>query len=153
MHFAFRGDNKSPAFTFNWTLQNAPTAAPPALQSYAIIFHDLDVAMNNGSSDNLHWTIWNIPGTAKGLPEGLPAGDLPDGSRQGPGLMLMRMENPSYFGPGAGVGPFHHYIWELYALDTKLTLPVDTTRDGLLKAMEGHVIGKASYTGRFHATP
>ena len=50
-------------------------------------------------------------------------------------------------------GPFHHYIFEFYALDTKLDLPATTSRDDLLKAMEGHVIGKAAYTGRFHATP
>ena len=135
MHFAFRGDNKSPAFTFNWTLQNAPTAAPPALQTYAIIFHDLEGAMNNGTGDILHWTVWNIPGTAKVLPEGLGTGDLPDGTRQGPGLTSMRGGPSGYFGPGAGVGPFHHYTWEFYALDTKLDLPATATREALLKAM------------------
>jgi len=31
--------------------------------------------------------------------------------------------------------------------------PIETaTRDELLKAMEGHVIGKAAYVGRFHRT-
>ena len=59
----------------------------------------------------------------------------------------------AYFGPGAGPGPFHHYVFEFYALDTKLDLPANTTRDDLLKAMEGHVIGKAAYVGRFHAPP
>ena len=42
---------------------------------------------------------------------------------------------------------------EIYALDAKLDLPATATRDDLLKAMEGHVIGKAAYTGRFHAQP
>ena len=54
-------------------------------------------------------------------------------------------------GPGAGVGPFHHYVFEFFALDTKLTLPANTTRDELMKAMDGHIIGKAAYVGRFHA--
>jgi phosphatidylethanolamine-binding protein (PEBP) family uncharacterized protein len=44
-------------------------------------------------------------------------------------------------------------VFEFYALDTKLDLPANTTRDDLLKAMEGHVIGKAAYTGRFHTPP
>ena len=35
---SFYGENKSPEFTFNWTLANAPTTAPEALQSYAVIF-------------------------------------------------------------------------------------------------------------------
>ena len=57
---------------------------------------------------------------------------------------------PAYFGPGAGPGPIHHYVFEFYALDTKLDLPANTTREDLLKAMDGHVIGKAAWFGRFH---
>jgi hypothetical protein len=44
-------------------------------------------------------------------------------------------------------------VFEFYALDTKLDLPANTTRDELLKAMDGHVIGKAAWFGRFHAQP
>jgi hypothetical protein len=44
-------------------------------------------------------------------------------------------------------------VFEFYALDTKLDLPNPTTRDDLMKAMDGHIIGKAAYVGRFHATP
>jgi phosphatidylethanolamine-binding protein (PEBP) family uncharacterized protein len=44
-------------------------------------------------------------------------------------------------------------LFEFYALDTKLDLPANTTRDELLKAMDGHVIGKAAWFGRFHAPP
>ncbi len=154
MRHAGRGENKSPAFEFNWTARGGmtPAAAPEALQSYAVIFHDMENATNRGTTDTLHWTAFNIPGTAKGLPEGLGTGDLPDGTRNGPGIMSGR-GTPGYFGPGAGPGPFHHYVFEFYALDTKLDLPANTTRDALLKAMDGHVIGKAVYVGRFHATP
>ena len=31
MHNAFRGDNKSPAFEFHWSLANTPTTAPDSL--------------------------------------------------------------------------------------------------------------------------
>ena len=55
---------------------------------------------------------------------------------------------PKCAGAGKGVG-----VFEFYALDAKLDLPATATRDDLLKALEGHVIGKAAYTGRFHATP
>jgi Raf kinase inhibitor-like YbhB/YbcL family protein len=153
MHHAGRGDNKSPAFEFHWNLGPDAAMAPETLQTYAVIFHDIENSTNKGTTDTLHWSAFNIPGTAKGLPEGLGPGDLPDGTRNGPGIMA-RGGNPGrYFGPGAGPGPFHHYIFEFYALDTKLDLPATATRDDLLKAMEGHVIGKAAYTGRFHATP
>ncbi len=110
-------------------------------------FHDVENSTNRGTADTLHWTLFNIPGTAKGIPEGLGPGELPDGTKNGPGLR-QRGGNPgAYFGPGAGPGPFHHYIFEFYALDIKLDLPANTTREELLKAMEGHVIGKAAYTG------
>lgn len=152
LHNAFRGDNKSPAFEFQWTLAGNPTMPPDTLKTYAVIFHDLENSTNKTAVDTLHWTAFNIPGTATGLPEGLGPGDLPDGTRDGPGIAAGR-GTPSYFGPGAGPGPFHHYLFEFYALDTKLDLPANTTRDELLKAMDGHVIGKAAYYGRFHGPP
>ena len=151
MKHAFRGENKSPAFEFHWSTGNTPGTAPETLQTYAVIFHDIENSTNKGTADTLHWTAFNIPGTAKGLPEGLGPGDLPDGTRNGPGISARGGNPGAYFGPGAGPGPFHHYVFEFYALDTKLDLPATATRDDLLKAMEGHVIGKAAYVGRFHA--
>ena len=152
MHHAGRGDNKSPAFEFHWTVGNNPSAAPDGLQTYAIIFHDIENSTNKTAVDTLHWSAFNIPGSTKTLPEGLGSGDLPDGTRNGPGILAGR--GPSgYFGPGAGPGPFHHYVFEFYALDTKIDLPATTSRDELMKAMDGHVIGKAAYVGRFHAPP
>ena len=153
MRHAGRGENKSPAFEFHWNLGTNPSAAPEALQTYAVIFHDIENSSNRTTVDTLHWSAFNIPGTAKGLPEGLGAGDLPDGTRNGPGINGRGGNPSSYFGPGAGPGPFHHYVFEFYALDTKIDLPATTTRDELMKAMDGHVIGKAAYVGRFHATP
>ena len=151
MKYSSRGENRSPDFTFNWSQGGNTVAAPAELQSYAIVFRDMENSTNRGTTDTLHWTLFNIPGTAKGLAEGLGKGDLPDGSRNGPGI-ANRGGNPgAYFGPGAGPGPFHHYVFEFFALDTKLDLPATASRDDLLKAMEGHVIGKAVYTGRFHA--
>ena len=149
MQNAGRGGNKSPAFEFHWTLGTNPTNPPDTLQTYAVIFHDIENSTNRTTADTLHWSAFNIPGTAKGLPEGLGGGDLPDGTRNGPGIAAGR-GTPSYFGPGAGPGPFHHYVFEFYALDTKLDLPANTTREDLLKAMDGHIVGKAAYVGRFH---
>jgi Raf kinase inhibitor-like YbhB/YbcL family protein len=149
---SFYGENKLPEFTFNWSQAGNPVAAPATLQTYAVIFHDAENATAKGPEDTLHWSAFNIPGTAKGLPEGMGGGDLPDGTRNGPGIGAGRGA-PAYFGPGAGPGPHHHYIWEFYALDTKLDLPANTTRAEILKAMEGHVVGKAVYVGRFRNQP
>ena len=150
MHNAAHGDNKSPDFEFHWNRGTSPATAPDDLKSYAVILHDVQNSTNKTTTDTLHWSAFNIPGTAKGLPEGLGEGDLPDGTRNGPGIAARQGKTPAYFGPGAGPGPWHHYVFEFYALDTKLDLPANTTREDLLKAMDGHVIGKAAWFGRFH---
>ena len=141
------GDKKSPAFDFKWMTGTADAMPPATLQSFAIVFHDIENAPNaTTGEDTLHWMIWDIPGTAKGIPEGLPMGDLPDGSKQA----TSSIGRGAYFGPGAGPGPYHHYVFEFYALDTKLNLPATTARAAVMTAMNGHVIGKAAYVGRYH---
>jgi Raf kinase inhibitor-like YbhB/YbcL family protein len=132
--FTGRGGNVQPAFRFS----NAPESAV----SYAIIFHDLDVAIGGNTGDVLHWMAWNIPASAGGIPEG----SLPAGSVQGRNLM----GQSTYMGPGAPAGPrYHHYVWELYALNANLTLPETASREDLIAAMQGKVVAKSAYVGRY----
>ena len=154
-HAGRGGDNKSPALEFKWLGPGGVAGTAPAtLASYAVIFHDLDVVVSRGPTDNLHWTLFNVPATATGLPEGIEPGDtLPDGSIQGPGFQRARGQTAGYFGPAPPNGPFHHYVFEVYALDIKLPLTPTATRDELMKAMEGHVIGKSVLSGRFRPGP
>ncbi len=131
----------SPAL--NWT------NAPANTQSFVLHMHDLEVSRNRTVDDQVHWLVWNIPGTAKGLPEGVPQGaELPDGSRQ------ISATGQVYRGPGAPAnGPLHHYTFELYALDTKLDVPNGAdaweVRKAVMAAMNGHILGKAAYMGFF----
>src|SRR4051812_37008549 len=123
---------------------------PPGTQSFAIIMNDPEPAIPAKSSkgDVTHWLIWNIPGTSTGLAEGVAQGDLPDGSKQ------QSLRGQGYMGPGAPPGPYHHYTFTLYALDTKVDVtPAQNafdTRQALLNAMDGHVLGKAVLVARFH---
>jgi Raf kinase inhibitor-like YbhB/YbcL family protein len=123
------------------------TNVPATTVSFALILHDPDVALQKKVDDVLHGMWFNIPGTARELAEGLPAGPtLPDGTIQGKNV---RGQN-AYMGPGAGAaGPYHHYTFELFALDTKLDLTPDATRADVLKAMDGHILGKGVLVGRF----
>jgi len=128
----------------NWT------NPPPNTQSFVLLMHDPDVSLAGTTDDQLHWLVWNIPGTATGLPEHVPQGSsLPEGSMQ------VSASGPVYRGPGApATGPKHHYTIEVYALDSKLDVqPAATwqeTRANVFKAMQGHVRGKAVYAGLFH---
>ena len=126
------------------------TNAPASTASFVLIVHDLDAATGNGLDDVLHWMVWNIPPTAKALPEGAPKGaTLPDGARQ------ISATGPNYRGPAAPAsGPPHHYVFELFALDVMLDVPAvgaspAQTRAAVLAAMAGHVRGKGVYTGVF----
>jgi Raf kinase inhibitor-like YbhB/YbcL family protein len=126
------------------------SGGPETATSYVLIVHDLDAATGTGVDDALHWLVWNIPGTVKALPEGVPQGaTLADGSRQ------ISVTGPNYRGPGAPAsGPAHHYVFELYALDTTIDVPAvgaspAQTRAAVVAAMAGHVRGKGVYTGLF----
>jgi len=124
---------------------------PMGTQSFVLIMHDPEPVLNRGSKmDITHWVVWNIPAASTGLPEAMPAGELPDGTRQ------VSLRSNAYMGPGAPPGPFHHYTFELYAIDVKLEIPQGTpqqatdTRIAIVNAMDGHVLGKAVLVGRFH---
>jgi Raf kinase inhibitor-like YbhB/YbcL family protein len=135
------GEGTSPAI--DWA------NAPAGTQTFVLNMHDMDVTRNKTTDDQAHWVVWNIPGTSKGLPEGVPKGSqLADGSYQ------ISATGPVYRGPGAPAnGPLHHYTFEVYALDTKLdvqpTADAFETRANVMKAMQGHILGKAVYGGLF----
>lgn len=135
-------------------------STPPAgTQSFVLVFHDADTVMNGSTDGNLHWLVWNIPGAATSLQQGIPDGFEVEG-----GIRQISISGSRYRGPGAPAsGPLHHYIMELYALDTRLdNIKVDAqgpqqpnpaaqaVRQQVMQAMLGHVRGKASYVGLFH---
>jgi Raf kinase inhibitor-like YbhB/YbcL family protein len=135
------GEGTSPAMSW--------ANAPAGTQGFFLHMHDIDVVRNKTNDDQAHWVFWNIPPAVTSLPEGVPKGlQLPDGSYQ------MSATGPMYRGPGAAAnGPYHHYIFELYALDTKLDVKPASdafeTRVNLMKAIQGHILGKAVYSGLF----
>jgi Raf kinase inhibitor-like YbhB/YbcL family protein len=124
------------------------THVPDGTVSFALILHDPDTSLTKTTDEVIHWLIFNIPGTATGLAEGVPnVAQLPDGSIQA----MNRGRKPGYMGMGMGpAGPYHHYTWELFALDTKLTLGPDATRADLMAAMNGHILDKGVLVGRYH---
>jgi Raf kinase inhibitor-like YbhB/YbcL family protein len=124
---------------------------PMGTQSMVLLMHDPEPSLNKSLLDVTHWLVWNIPATSTGLPEGvMAAAELPDGTRQ------VSLRANGYMGPGAPAGPYHHYTFELFAVDTKIEVPQATpqqaadTRAAVMKAIDGHILGKAVLVGRFH---
>jgi Raf kinase inhibitor-like YbhB/YbcL family protein len=135
------GEGTSPAISW--------TNVPAGTQSFVLNMHDEDVARNKTTDDQAHWVVWNIPATATGLPEGVPKGP-----KLSNGAFQISATGQMYRGPGAAAnGPKHHYMFEIYALDTMLDVQPSAdafeTRANVMKAIQGHVLGKAVYGGLF----
>ena len=150
----------SPAFSDGGVMPVAfscadPNAGSPPLQwsnapegtvSFAVIMHDLDTAPAKGSMDVTHWIFWNIPAGTSSIAAGVKPDSSPDGMRQGKNIHGENGYRPACPPPGAVP---HHYVFEIFALNTNLDLPAGSTRSELLAAMDGHVIGKSAYVGKF----
>lgn len=120
--------------------------APMGTVSFAMIFHDMEGAPMKGSMDVTHWIFWNADATASGVPDAVKPDTSPSGIVQGKNIRGVNGYQPPCPPPGATP---HHYVFEIYALDTKLDLPAGSSRADLLKAMDGHVVGRAAYVGLF----
>jgi Raf kinase inhibitor-like YbhB/YbcL family protein len=132
LKYTSHGENVQPDFTV--------TGAPENTVSYAIIFHDIEVAIGGNTGDVTHWVAFNIPSP------NIAEGSLPAGSKQGNNVR----GQASYMGPGAPLRDrFHHYVFEIYALNANLDLSDGASRADVMAAMEGKVVGKAAYVGRY----
>lgn len=125
------------------------TGAPDSTRTFVLIMHDLDAPTGDGTDDLLHWMVWNIPGNATSLPEGIAQGS------QTPTLRQISVTGPNYRGPAApSTGPAHHYLFELYALDAQFNVAAvgqtaAATRTAVMNAIRTHVIGKGVLVGLY----
>jgi len=141
---------KSPAFSNETVLPIAYTcdgnkinplleisSAPADAASLALIMDDPDAP----SGAFVHWTLWNMdPKTAE-----IQEASKPPGAIEG----VTSMGIPGYVPPCPPFGR-HHYRFTLYALDTRLDLRGNATKDDLVAAMEGHILEQNTLIGLYH---
>ncbi|MDQ3744745.1 MAG: YbhB/YbcL family Raf kinase inhibitor-like protein [Acidobacteriota bacterium] len=114
---------------------------PEGTKTLALICDDPDAPRGTW----VHWVVYQIPASERGLPENLPARETLDGgARQG----TNDFKKPGYGGPCPPSGT-HRYFFKLYALDASLDLASGATKDQLLKATEGHVLAHGQLIGRY----
>ena len=124
------------------SLQLAWSAPPVGTASFALIVTDPDAP----GQTFVHWVLYDLPAGARELPEALPPqGQLADGSRQGSN----DFGNIGYGGPCPPGHSPHHYVFTLYALDTKLNLPPGATRAQVEAAMKGHILAHGELVGLY----
>ena len=128
------GQDLSPAL--EWT------DPPPKTRSLNLICDDPDAPVGTW----VHWVLFNLPASARGLPEGVPVvGVLADGSKQGQN----DFRRLGYGGPCPPPGPAHRYFFKLYALDNIPDLKPGASKKELERAMQGHVLAEAQLVGRY----
>jgi len=117
---------------------------PPRTKSYALIMQD-DDAVYKGAPI-LHWSLFDVPAAVTALTAGMtapPAGSMPGPNITGPAK--------PYLGPHTPPGPWHHYHFQVFALDTALGAAAIKTYADLTAAMGGHVLATGELVALAHA--
>ena len=123
--FTCDGANVSPAL--RWT-------APPArTRSLALRLDDPDAPGGTFT----HWTLWGLPAAARGVATHV--------------RWALQGRNTfgeiGYGGPCPPPGSRHHYVFRLYALDTRLSLRRGVSVAQFATALRGHVLASARLVG------
>jgi Raf kinase inhibitor-like YbhB/YbcL family protein len=119
----------------------------------------------------VHWLMWNIPADLTELPEAIATTtevvSIGPNVRQG-----LNVDNKiGYTGPcppplglaskvtqqgggynytyGAKMRGVDDFFFRIYALDTELDLGPETTRDDLLRAIDGHIVAAGELNGKY----
>jgi Raf kinase inhibitor-like YbhB/YbcL family protein len=133
------GDNMSPGITWS--------KGPQGTQSFAVLVEDSGV---NRAEPIVHWVIYNIPSTVSSLPQNVPTdATLENGASQAKNVR----GTAGYIGPKPPAGQTHPYHFEIFALNTRLSLdPANADRNAVVNAMKNHVLASgdlvANYTGK-----
>jgi Raf kinase inhibitor-like YbhB/YbcL family protein len=124
-------------------------------------------------SDFFHWVLVDIPADVREIPEGAVSREVTPRGKPVGSTALGRTGRNDYtdwfsgdenldgvYGGYDGPGPpwnderVHRYVFNLYALDTEsLDLPSSFGGDDVRRAIEGHVLGRAEYTGTYTLNP
>ncbi len=121
------------------------SGVPAAAKSLVLIVDDPDAPDPAAPRMTwVHWVLYNIPPGAPGLSEAVAARNLPAPTLQG----LNDWKRTGYGGPCPPIGR-HRYFHKLYALDVVLPDLGNPNKAELEKAMQGHVLAKATLMGTY----
>lgn len=130
----FTCNDKNISPKFEW--ENIPAGT----KSFVLICEDFDASI---SKPFVHWILYNIPAHITSLPEGISHEKKTVYGTQG----LNDFGKIGYFGPCPLDKREHHYYFKLFALDTKLVLPSNSTLEVLINAMRTHILQEAVFVG------
>lgn len=129
------GKDISPALSWN--------SPPEHTQSFAVIVTDKDSPL---WFNFVHWVLYDLPADTRDVAEGIAKqGQLSDGSRQG----VNGFDKIGYAGPCPPGHSPHRYVFDVFALNTRLNLPPGASKKQVVKAMNGHILARGELVGKF----
>jgi Raf kinase inhibitor-like YbhB/YbcL family protein len=128
LKYTCEGQNISPPLKFIEIPDNA--------KSLVLMVEDPDAQ----AKPWVHWLVFNIPVSVSGFDENSIARDATQGICNG--------NTFGYEGPCPPSGE-HKYLFKLYALDMRLSIPDASDRKRVLHEMKGHVLAEAMLTGKY----
>jgi Raf kinase inhibitor-like YbhB/YbcL family protein len=131
-------ENVSPSLSWS--------GVPAEARELVLICEDPDAPM---PKPVVHWILHRLPPDVTALPEGVPAErEL----KQFGGAVQGQKDSKTrgWSGPKPPIGHgVHHYHFQLFALDTQLSLGPDARLDELVNAMRGHVLAEGEIVGTY----
>ena len=131
--YACDGANVSPPLAW--------TGVPENAKSIAVFCDDPDAPMGAW----VHWILFNLPASAKDLPEHVPNDRmLAGGAKQG----ANDSGKIGYSGPCPPSGT-HRYYFKVYALDKQLDLEPGVKKGPFVSAIEGRILAQGHLMGKY----
>lgn len=112
---------------------------PERAKSLALLMEDPDAPAGLW----VHWVVWDISPETKEIREHT----APNGAWEG----VNSGGEQGYTGPCPPPG-IHRYFFRLFALDSRLKLPEESTKEELETAMAGHIMATAELMGTYART-
>ncbi len=140
------GKDAMPTYSIPLEIHDAPADA----KSYVIIFDDMDAIPVCGFVW-IHWLVANLTRTRLEENESVTAKDFIQGVNSRYSHDNMTAEEAAVYGGMAPPDMPHCYDLKVYALDCLLPLENGFFYNELRRAMEGHVLGKATLSGVYNA--
>jgi Raf kinase inhibitor-like YbhB/YbcL family protein len=140
VRFTCDGDGVSPPFVVD--------SVPEPTESLAVIAK----ADPGGITKPAFWTLWNVPAGTERIPAGLPGVasiSTLDGASQGRGPT----GEVGYLPPCPPVGQSYSHWFQIYAVETMLTVGGDVTHETAIEAIEAGTLASTRITVQVTRSP
>ena len=144
---AFKNNGLIPAkYTCDGNNMNPPLnieGAPKEAATLVLIMDDPDIPQFVKEKFGIevwnHWVVFNIPTNVTRISEGCNP----------PGILGKNTRNENVYTGPRPPDREHRYFFKVYALDTKLDIDKNSTKQDVERAMKDHIIAKGELIGLY----